>query len=115
MTSAGTNKLAEIASELFRQKLLARVRLGAFSVMPSAVIVHVPSLLDFRYEQAAAMPATDQAAESEVVADAVPVGLTVVVQEGMNPFPGFLADQWLIVALICLAVEIEIATVEALS
>ena len=83
--------------------------------MSDAMVVHVTPFFDLRHQRATAMPAAHQATEREVVLDPVPAGLAVAVQEKLNPLPGFLGDQRLVIASVGLAIEIEIAAVQALS
>lgn len=59
------------------------------------------------------MPASDHAAERKIVSDPVAVGLAVIVQDRLNPFPGVLTDEGFVSAMVRFSVEVEITAVES--
>ena len=61
------DQLPEDAGELASENFLARVRLGTFSPVAGAVVVHVPSLFQLADKHAAAVAAVDQTGVGEVV------------------------------------------------
>ncbi len=61
------NNSAHCIAELRFNQLLARILLWAFTMLASAVVVNVFSLLDFAYNRTAAMTASDQTGERKIM------------------------------------------------
>ncbi len=80
-------KPAEDRAELLLKHLLAHIGLVAFPLVTGAVVVDVTLLLDLADHRAAAMAASDQAREGEIVFHAAVFSGVAAIQHLLHPLP----------------------------
>src|SRR5205823_3227854 len=98
--------------EFVDERFLSGVRFGALSAMSGAVVVHVPSFLEFCDHAAPAVPARDEAAEGEVAPRAFGLVLFALVQQALDAIPCLFAREGLMRPIIRGPVPVEAPTVE---
>src|SRR5690242_8654052 len=81
------SQAVEDIREFALENLLSHVGFRAFSAEPGAVVVDVPLLLDLPDQSAAAMPASDQAGEREIMLGAPRLARVAPVQHVLNLLP----------------------------
>ncbi len=99
--------------EPFFQHLLARVRFRTTALVPRAVVVDVLLLLQFADDGASAVATRDEVAESELVPDLARLLAAASLEPILDFLPELARDDRLVLAGVGLAVEVEIARVDA--
>ncbi len=94
---------------------MSDIRFGASPLLPGAVIVDVPLLLDLTDESATAMATANKAAEREIVFhDPMPVGESTI-HDVLYSVPKFMRHQRRMHTGVCFTVPVKIARVKTIS